>query len=44
MLHRTSDLDMKKSGDLEDLGIDGRILLKWILQTREERVDWLHLD
>jgi hypothetical protein len=34
-----------KDGDhLEDLEVDGRIILKWTLKTRCEGTDWIHLD
>jgi hypothetical protein len=28
---------------LQDLSVDGRILLKWIFENRCEDVDWIHL-
>jgi hypothetical protein len=34
--------DLKEREDLEDLGIDRRIILNWILKKCES-VDWIHL-
>jgi hypothetical protein len=37
-------LEIHKGRDhLENLGIDGRIILKWILGKHFESVDWIHL-
>lgn len=36
--------NLKGTDHLEDLGIDGRILSKWILKTwNGEGMDWIHL-
>jgi hypothetical protein len=29
--------------NLENLGVDGRIILKWFFETRKEVVDWIDL-
>jgi hypothetical protein len=28
---------------LKDPGVDGRIILKWILEKWDEEMDWVHL-
>jgi hypothetical protein len=34
---------MKKGEHLEELGVGGRIMLKWILKKLDGDVDWIHL-
>jgi hypothetical protein len=34
-----------KGGDrLGDVGVNGRIILKWTTKVRTENLDWTHLD
>jgi hypothetical protein len=35
--------NLKERHHLEDLGVDGRIILKLILQKHNARVDWIDL-
>jgi hypothetical protein len=35
--------DMWKRDHLEDLGVDGKIILKWILQQWKRGMDWIVL-
>jgi hypothetical protein len=35
--------NLKERDRLEDVGIDGEIILKWILGKVWEVVDWIHL-
>ena len=34
---------LRKGDNLEDLGVDGRIILKWIFETLIEGVNWIDL-
>jgi hypothetical protein len=34
---------MREGGQLEDSGVDGRILLKWIFEKWNGGVDWIGL-
>jgi len=36
--------DMWKRDHLEDLGVDGKIILKWVLQQWKRGMDWIVLD
>jgi hypothetical protein len=35
--------NLKGSDYLEDVGIDGKIMLEWIFGNRWEGLDWMHL-
>jgi hypothetical protein len=35
--------DFSETEHLEDLGVDGRIILKWIFRKWNESVDWIDL-
>ena len=35
--------DARKRGNFEDLGIDVRIILKWIFKKSVGEVDWIYL-
>jgi hypothetical protein len=34
---------MKGRNNSEDLGVDGRVILKWILREKFEGVVWIHM-
>ena len=34
---------MRKADHLEDLGVDGRIILEWILEKWDGGMDWIDL-
>ena len=35
--------NLRKGDHLEDLGVDGRIILKWILEKWHGGMDWIDL-
>jgi len=34
---------MRERGHLEDTGVDGRVILRWILEVGCEGMDWIDL-
>ena len=36
--------DLRERSHLEDLGVVGRIILKWIFSERDAGVDWIYTD
>jgi hypothetical protein len=34
---------LRERDHLEDLGVDGSIMLKWIFKKRDEGMDWIDL-
>jgi hypothetical protein len=35
--------NLREGDHLEDLGVDGRIILKWILEKLDVNMDWIDL-
>jgi hypothetical protein len=33
--------NLREGGDLEDLSVDGRIIIKWILKKWVRNMDWI---
>jgi len=42
-LHDKLRRPLETSDHLEDLGVDGKIILEWILGKQWEGMDWIHL-